>query len=204
MNPPWFYAILACPDCQHELIVNSAGASCPACGFSNQPLADLRPQNPHPLTLSLARKSDLDPAQQLQVIETSPPSPGYHGPRAQHRDSTQFMSIIADYFKRPTRVLDLGCGPRDQEIPIRALGHEYVGVDICSTTADFLADAHALPFKTASVDCILTYAVLLALRNPVVALSEIERVLKPGGLYLGTISQGEPFLVSYFHMTAWG
>jgi SAM-dependent methyltransferase len=54
------------------------------------------------------------------------------------------------------------------------------------------------------LDAMLFYAVLEHLRDPFLALSEITRVLKPGGIYLGTVSQGEPFHASYFHHTAWG
>ena len=101
-------------------------------------------------------------------------------------------------------VLDLGCGPRDQATPIEYPGYRYLGVDYSGKDADLLVDAHALPFKLASFDVVFSYAVLEHLHNPFVALAEIVRVLKPGGVYVGTVSQGEPFHDSYFHHTAWG
>jgi hypothetical protein len=42
------------------------------------------------------------------------------------------------------------------------------------------------------------------LHKPLIAVSEVVRVLKPGGVYVGTVSQGEPLHDSYFHHTAWG
>lgn len=97
----------------------------------------------------------------------------------------------------------LAAAQKTRKTPVEFLGHAYVGVDYDSTKADFLADGHALPFRSESMDCVLSYAVLEHLHNPYIAISEIERVLKPGGLYVGTVSQGEPFHQSYFHHTAW-
>ncbi|HEX7707348.1 MAG TPA: methyltransferase domain-containing protein, partial [Thermoanaerobaculia bacterium] len=79
-----------------------------------------------------------------------------------------------------------------------------VGVDYTSPAADLLADAHALPFRSRSFDAILSYAVLEHLYNPFVALMEVERVLRPGGVLFGTVSQGEPFHDSFFHHTTFG
>jgi SAM-dependent methyltransferase len=113
------------------------------------------------------------------------------------------MSAIMQRLDRPSRVLDLGCGPKDQKLPVEFLGHSYVGVDYDSVQADQLADGHALPFQTESMDCVLSFAVLEHLHNPFIAISEVNRVLRPGRIYVGTVSQGEPFHHSYFHRTAW-
>jgi ubiquinone/menaquinone biosynthesis C-methylase UbiE len=64
-------------------------------------------------------------------------------------------------------------------------------------------DAHSLPFKDQSFDCVLSYAVLEHLHAPWVAIHEVARILKPGGIYIGSVSQGEPFHHSYFHHTPW-
>ena len=76
-------------------------------------------------------------------------------------------------------------------------------MDYAHSEADLLADAHAIPFADDSFDCIFSYAVLEHLHNPFVALSEVARVLRPGGWFIGTVSQGEPFHSSYFHHTPW-
>lgn len=148
-------------------------------------------------------KLTVSPDHVLHEVPTTPPPITYTGPQAV-RDSREFMSVLRETFPQPADVLDLGCGPRDQALPICHLGHRYVGVDWSSNRADFLVDAHSLPFSDGMFDCVFSYAVLEHLYNPFVAIREIDRVLKPGGLYMGTVSQGEPFHDSFFHHTAWG
>ena len=101
-------------------------------------------------------------------------------------------------------MLDLGCGPRDQAPVFDYLKCKYVGIDYGGTTPDILADAHSIPFQPGTFDVVFSYAVLEHLYNPFLAIMEIDRVLKPGGVYCGTVSQGDPFHASFFHHTTWG
>ena len=73
------------------------------------------------------------------------------------------------------------------------IGYRYVGVDYSSSSADLLADAHSIPFGDNTFECVFSYAVLEHLHLPFLAIREIERVLSPSGLFVGTVSQGEPF-----------
>lgn len=139
----------------------------------------------------------------LAALDVARPALRYDGPPAQ-RDSRELWSEAMSRLAGPGDVLDLGCGPRDQAVCAAHLGHRYVGVDYSNPAADALADAHALPFADASFDLVFAYAVLEHLHSPAKALNEIARVLRPGGWFIGTVSQGEPFHASYFHMTAWG
>lgn len=89
------------------------------------------------------------------------------------------------------RLLDVGCGSK----PYRPLFKvdEYVGLDIDSETsrlrgvADYLYDGKAFPFEDASFDAVLCNQVLEHVFNPDEFLSEIRRVLKPGGKLLLTV-----------------
>jgi len=143
------------------------------------------------------------PRDVLAAIELRAPAPRYDGPRAE-RDATELWSEIQAHVKSGGTVLDLGCGGRDQARCAAHIGLRYVGVDFSGAKPDLLCDAHALPFADSSFDCVFSYAVLEHLHSPAVALAEIARTLKPGGIFVGTVSQGEPFHDSYFHMTAWG
>jgi SAM-dependent methyltransferase len=136
-------------------------------------------------------------------MDTKRPKTSYSGPLAL-RDSRQLMTEIANRLPNRGAVLDLGCGPRDQAVCFGHLGFNYVGIDYLGDAADLLADAHSLPFADSTFDCVFSYAVLEHLHNPFLAIGEVSRVLKPGGFYVGTVSQGEPFHSSYFHPTGWG
>lgn len=198
----WFIDRLQCPNCFCALKQDD-GVSCPNCAFLEQPGRDLRLGAARQLSLHIANLPVVDPTELLRTIDTSIPGITYLGPKAS-RDSRELMSEISRRLPDGGTVLDLGCGPRDQAASLEFLGFKYVGVDHGDEQADFLADAHALPLRDASFDCVFSYAVLEHLHNPFLAIQEVSRVLKPGGWLVGTVSQGEPFHNSYFHHTPWG
>jgi SAM-dependent methyltransferase len=194
----WYLEHLACPDCGSPL----ENLTC-ACGFSTPravPL-DLRPQRPRDRTLTVAVGSSA--ATDLESCPIDRPPLIYDGPAAV-RDSGELFSAAMPLLPKGGRLLDVGCGPRDQAAPAAHLGLQYAGFDWSSPAADILADAHAIPFRAATFDAALAYAVVEHLYNPFLALREIARVLKPGGIFFGAVSQGEPFHDSFFHHTAWG
>ncbi len=202
LDQKWFWRALCCPDCRSRLETDGA-LTCSRCGFTDESGRDLRSQALHERTLVFSTKPRSDPSTVLSSLNTTRPTITYSGPTAV-RDSRQLMSEISNRLPGRGAVLDLGCGPRDQAICFEHLGFSYVGVDYLGDGADLLADAHSLPFADSFFDCVFSYAVLEHLHNPYLAVKEIARVLTPGGWYIGTVSQGEPFHSSYFHHTAWG
>jgi len=197
---PWWACVLQCPDCRGEF-VNDSTPTCSRCGYQPKEANDFRPSHPELRNVSFAPLLNCDPAMSLQAIETSRPALTYSGPMP-GRDSRELFSVLSPL--PMGRLLDLGCGPRDQATPAQHMGFEYVGADVSGNAPDLLADAHALPFRNNSFDAVLSYAVLEHLHQPFLALEEISRILKPGGSFVGTVSQGEPFHASFFHLTAYG
>jgi SAM-dependent methyltransferase len=89
-------------------------------------------------------------------------------------------------------LLDVGCGSRPYEALFGA-ATRYVGVDVASDVtrqigaADVLYDGRRLPFADRSFSSVLCNQVLEHVFEPDVFLSEIARVLAPGGRLLLTV-----------------
>ena len=95
------------------------------------------------------------------------------------------------------RLLDIGCGTGHQMAALRARGFEVTGVD---GSAEMLAHARAnnpeaelyeadvarLPLPDESFDIVLCVEVLRYLESPELAVAEMARVLRPGGVALAT------------------
>jgi len=75
----------------------------------------------------------------------------------------------------------------------RARRYEYIGVDVAGAGASLLADAHALPLPDGSVAACCSFAVLEHVRVPHLAALEMARLLRPGGVLIGTVAFLEPY-----------
>ncbi len=84
-------------------------------------------------------------------------------------------------------ILELGSGTRRRASNIINLEIES-GPEV-----DIVADGHLLPFKDNSFDAVISEAVLEHVRAPTRVVSEIYRVLKPGGFVCAAV----PFLQGY-------
>lgn len=98
---------------------------------------------------------------------------------------TEFAAALPD----GARVLDAGAGEGQYSDYFRR--QRYTGVDLGVGdaawnygTLDAIADLNALPFRSGVFDASLNIVTLEHLREPLRALREIARVLKPGGVLL--------------------
>ena len=98
------------------------------------------------------------------------------------------------------RLLDIGCGPGSITLGLaeKVAPGEVVGVDLqpsqvaqaqalsaargVKNVRFEVADVYLLPFSDGSVDAVFAHVVLMHQREPVGALQEMRRVLRPGGV----------------------
>lgn len=134
---------------------------------------------------------------------------GYDSAVVQEHYVASEASLVADLFlphlQPGMSLLDCGCGPGTITLGLAeaTAPGEVVGIDLEPSMIERanafaserqvanvrfqVADIHELPFPDSSFDAVFTSAVLEHLENPVDALKEIRRVLRPGGL-VGVVS----------------
>jgi len=106
----------------------------------------------------------------------------------QHRlrkgDISRLLELLWQDGPVAPRILDIGSGGR-------TITPDTVRLDIRPMrNVDVQADAEALPIRSASMDAVVITDVMMYLHHPHRAVSEIERVLKPGGY----VFAAEPFI----------
>lgn len=84
----------------------------------------------------------------------------------------------------------------------------YLALDVEPGDAvNLVADAHALPIADNSLDAVLMVSVLEHLYNPLAAVEDVYRALKPGGIYFSYAPFYHPYHASphdYFRFTREG
>ncbi|RPJ61353.1 MAG: methyltransferase domain-containing protein [Acidobacteria bacterium] len=93
------------------------------------------------------------------------------------------------------KVLDAGAG--EARFAAHFTEHFYVSADACVGDArwdysriQLVADLAALPLQEGAVDAVLNIQVLEHVKNPALVVTELHRVLKPGGRLYLTAPQG--------------
>lgn len=203
-----FRDVLRCPACRALLVVDDAGATDLVCTSGGErypigPPPDLRLRAPHRVT----HDTVIPP---VRDASPRPPGPIPHrqgGPviavedEPGHLDGGNGMTseLMSWLPPGPGRLLDMGCGSRRTERVLRRTGLDYLGMDIGGDKPDLIGQGEALPLADASFDAVFTLASLAYTSNPFVACQELFRVLKPGGVFLGTTQFMEPCNGSSHH-----
>src|SRR6187401_2383030 len=129
-------------------------------------------------------------------------------------------TIDALLAKPAARVLDVGAGSvveKNRRAGQYALAEKYArlvtqrgyfGTDVQrGENVRFVADAHLLPIAAESLDGVIMVSVLEHLYDPIRAVDQVTRVLKPGGVYFSYAPFYHPYHASphdYFRFTEQG
>lgn len=109
----------------------------------------------------------------------------------------------APYVRRGDWLLDVGCANGRSAWPFVPTGVTIVGCDISGKliaqaiahakekgvndrASFFVADADRLPFHDATFDAVVTYGALHHLPRPARTCRDIQRIVRPGGVHLGS------------------
>jgi SAM-dependent methyltransferase len=109
---------------------------------------------------------------------------------------------LEDYVANKT-VVDVGCGYGETRKPVEELGGKWIGVEPFEGGAHTIVGrAEALPLEDASCDVVVMNAVLEHVQDAGKAFSEVARILRPGGYFLGYAAFMECFHeISYSHLS---
>lgn len=210
--PDSVWAILRCSYCGSRLEKSDAGAMCRECTttypYTDEASLDLRLQRSrdYPLTFQVGDVPLSDNAHSFMPLTRHPrPEVDFAGMKVPHHLTPELLDRFPKARSSGSMMLDLGCGNGLHQTVCEHAGFQWVGLDYGEVGAPIWGDAHALPFADDSFDFILTIAVLEHIRYPFVMMREARRVLKPGGVMIGTVSFLEPFHAqSYYHHTHLG
>jgi SAM-dependent methyltransferase len=146
--------------------------------------------------------------QSISQVSTSIPAKESYSHRANPafeaelvlRTASQEAAFLLRFLRPGMRVLDVGCGAGSITLGLAeaVAPGEMVGVDLQPSQVEQaralgavrgvrnvrfeVADVYRLPFPDGSFDAVFAHAVLMHLREPVRALVEVRRVLRPGGI----------------------
>lgn len=192
---------LRCPDCGSVLGEANAAAVCTRCqlhypvtGAGAIDLRLKRPKTCH-LPLTLGKRFPPDGVPLVEPLKMNPhPEVAFGDMAVPHHMTAELRSYLPKASSSGSLMLDLACGDGVHRTMCERAGFEWVGADYDEhSQAAVLADAHSLPFADASFECVLCVAAIHLFQFPLVAMGEVRRVLKPGGMFLGTVAFLEPF-----------
>jgi ubiquinone/menaquinone biosynthesis C-methylase UbiE len=119
--------------------------------------------------------------------------------RLASRRAEDRAGFLLPHLRPGMRLLDVGCGPGSITLGLAAAvaPGRVVGLDLAPVQAEAaraaaadagaavdvgVADAYALPFPDGAFDAAFAHTLLFHLREPLAALAEMRRVLRPGGV----------------------
>jgi SAM-dependent methyltransferase len=209
--PDSLWNVLACPGCGSSLHRHLNNLECSTCkteySHSDSGGLDLRLKRPKTVVCELTLGTPLHPSDFSfrPLAEKRHPEVDFSATDVPSHLSRELLSHFPKAQAKDSIMLDLGCGDAVHRGVCEYAGFQYVGVDYDTEGAPIFGDAHALPFCDRTFDFVMSIAVLEHIRFPNVMMREACRVLKPGGMFIGTVAFLEPYHQnSFYHHTHLG
>lgn len=200
------WAALACPACGGGLQKTEQGTRCSSCStlypYLQNGQLDLRLQKAKRATVEFELGVPLVPAgfKFEPLRENKNPAIDLGTQKIPWHLTRALVSQFPKAKAQGALMLDLGCGDGIHKDVAEAFGYEWVGLDYSIPDAPIRGDGHALPFRDSTFEFVLSIAVLEHIQFPFVMTQETQRVLTPGGLFIGTVSFMEPWHnESFYH-----
>lgn len=192
--------LLRCPSCRGRLVIAGDDLRCGECGEgypSRDGIWDLVPRTSQGVKLSEREHYDRHADHYLRMHQSWCRSPYYRHYHA------SFLDLL-HRLPPGSLILETGCGLGYDGLELLRSGYRLVETDIApgqlamarklhhqwgfaASSTHLLADAERLPFASDTFDGGLMVASLHHLPDPLAALREMRRVIRPGGtLVLGT------------------
>jgi len=116
------------------------------------------------------------------------------------------LNKLFDQPENGAMLLCFGSGSPMEKKYLNEIGFQVISIDINPKYkgVDVICDGHHLPFIDNSMDAVVSFEVFEHLHSPWMAIKEISRVLKPGGIFIGSVAFMKEFHHSYFHISHWG
>lgn len=205
---PLLMNVLACPTCGGALVETPGYLRCGACAidYPGGARTDLRVKKRKRVQITFDVPEEPYPEPEVALLRRHPaPAVDFSGIATPHHLTRELLSHFPKADRPDALALDLGCGSGLHRGVCEAAGFHYVGLDYAAPRAPLWGDAHALPFRDAAFDFVLSIAVLEHIQYPFLMMREVARVLRPGGRFIGTVAFLEPFHGdSYYHHTHLG
>ena len=123
--------------------------------------------------------------------------------------------LLKNIYKRPGRLLDLGCGRGEHLAAFARLGFDVAGLDISPRASELAKDYQVavvnlardpLPFPPSSFDFVFSKSIIEHMHHPMPSLSKALEALRPGGTaVIMTPSWAHtywgPFYIDHTHVT---
>ncbi|MDD5026585.1 MAG: methyltransferase domain-containing protein [Candidatus Peribacteraceae bacterium] len=183
-------SLLACPQCQGTLVHEGDALRCAPCG------KNFSVENGVPIFIPKMEQRGVEshrgrtPVWKKMLRGFSPPHHSlYFGTLCSSQGEGRELKDLLRAHKE-AKILNVGSLSKD----LKKLHPNIINLDICFyPNIDVVADAHALPFRSGSIDIVLFKNVIEHIRSPEIVMVEIHRVLKVGGILYIKLPFLQPF-----------